>query len=116
MAPHASQSHRSRLQTHRPIARGAIGNPWIFRQLRAMIKNEPLPQPPGLDAQASVILRHFEMLMALYGKYKAVGHFRKFLVNYCKLHPQRKKAQRSLLAAKSDTEVISAIKLWYPVN
>ena len=98
------------------IARGAIGNPWIFRDLRAIMRNEPLPQPPGLSEQAGVILRHFEMVKDLYGQFKAVGYIRKFLVHYCKLHPERKKAQKNLLAAKNHLDLLETIKRWYMVN
>ncbi len=33
------------------VARGAIGNPWIFRQIRALAAGQPLPPPPDLREQ-----------------------------------------------------------------
>ena len=30
------------------VARGAIGNPWIFAQARALAAGQPLPDPPTL--------------------------------------------------------------------
>ena len=30
------------------IGRGAMGNPWVFAEIRAMLKNEPAPQQPSL--------------------------------------------------------------------
>ena len=95
------------------IARGAVGNPWIFRDLRAVIEGKALPPTPCLTEQAEVILKHFEMLCKLYEIKKAIGHFRKFLIHYCKLHPQRKRAQKSLLAADSKLQLLAAIKQLY---
>lgn len=95
------------------IARGAIGNPWIFGQLRAMFEGKAMPPSPDLYEQGQVILEHFEMVSRLYKGIKAVRYFRKFLVHYCKIHPKRKKVQQILLAAENRDEVIAGIKQWY---
>jgi len=98
------------------IGRGAIGNPWIFQNLRAIVNGETASSPPHLNSQGQVITKHFELVWELYEKAKAVRYFRKFAVNYCRHHPQRKKAQQSLLAAESKNEVFDAIKKWYEIN
>ena len=38
------------------IARGAIGNPWIFSQCQALANGRPLPPPPSLFEQRDVML------------------------------------------------------------
>ncbi|MDD5326517.1 MAG: tRNA-dihydrouridine synthase family protein [Phycisphaerae bacterium] len=93
------------------IARGAIGNPWIFSQLREGEKFIP----PTLEQQGEVILKHFDLVCKLYKHKKAVGYFRKFTAIYCKLHPLRRKAQKTLFAAKTVEEVLAGIKEWYGV-
>ena len=75
------------------IARGAIGNPWIFRNLQAVLLGRNKPAPPNITEQGQIILRHFQAVCQIYPARKAVGYFRKFAVNYCRLHPNRKKAQ-----------------------
>ena len=40
------------------VARGACGNPWIFRELAAAERGLPPPQPPSRDEWAEVVLRH----------------------------------------------------------
>jgi tRNA-dihydrouridine synthase B len=95
------------------IARGAIGNPWIYRGLHTLLKGEPAPLPPTLAEQAEVIRKHFEMICQLYTPTRAVRYFRKFLVRYCRLHPKRKQAQKTLLAANSKTQLLAAIAKWY---
>ena len=95
------------------IARGAIGNPWIFRNLRAVLEGKPLPPPPSLTEQGEVILKHYELICQLYATAKTIRYFRKFLVNYCKLHPERRKVQKALLAVRKQDELVPAIKQWY---
>ncbi|MFC1633420.1 tRNA dihydrouridine synthase [Planctomycetota bacterium] len=95
------------------IARGAIGNPWIYRGLHSVLKGEPEPPAPNLTEQADVIHKHFEMIYRLYAPIKAIRYFRKFLIRYCRLHPERKQAQKTLLAANSKTQLFAAIKRWY---
>ncbi len=95
------------------IARGAIGNPWIFSELKALLTGEPKPPPPSITEQGQVMLEHFEMIAQTREMIKAVRYFRKFAVNYCRRHPRRKKAQAALMKARSSTEVITAIKQFY---
>jgi nifR3 family TIM-barrel protein len=40
------------------VARGACGNPWIFRELRAAELGRARPPPPSRDEWISVMLRH----------------------------------------------------------
>ena len=98
------------------IARGAIGNPWIFAQLRAFFDGKACPAVPDVCRQHGVILGHFKHVTELYGQVRAVGHFRKFIVGYCRLHPQRKKAQRDLLAAADSCQLFAALDKWYPLS
>jgi tRNA-dihydrouridine synthase B len=91
------------------IARGAIGNPWIFKQLRE--GNNFVP--PSLIEQGQVILKHFRLLCSLYGDEKAVKHFRKFASGYCKPHPSRRKVQKAFFAADTADEFLAVVKLWY---
>jgi nifR3 family TIM-barrel protein len=96
------------------IARGAMGNPWIFRNLRSVFDGDGPLEAPGLEEQGQVILRHFELVRGLYEAEKAVRYFRKFIVGYCKIHPERKRAQQGLLTASDRKELLAAVKKWYP--
>jgi len=43
------------------VARGACGNPWIFRELRAAEEGRPPPPPPGRDEWAALVMRHVRL-------------------------------------------------------
>jgi len=48
------------------VARGAVGNPWIFRDLRCVWENRPIPPPPDLTEQRLVIFEHFGRILKDY--------------------------------------------------
>jgi tRNA-dihydrouridine synthase B len=91
------------------IARGAIGNPWLFSQLR---EGKDFVAPT-LEQQGRVISKHFHLLCKLYGHKKAVRCFRKFTIAYCKLHPLRKKAQKALFSVNTAEEFLAVVQQWY---
>jgi len=95
------------------IARGAIGNPWIFRDLQAIINGRDKPFEPNLEEQGKIILKHFELVCQLFDNIKAVRYFRKFLGGYSKRHPERKKLRQQVLAAENKSEFIETINRWY---
>ncbi len=43
------------------VARGAMGNPWIFRELRAHELGQPIPPPPTRDEWAEVVRLHVRL-------------------------------------------------------
>jgi len=66
------------------VGRGAMGDPWIFRDLnRAYLGLEPLPAPSQRD-KLDMMIRHLEMLCDLKGEPAAVREFRKFVGWYTK--------------------------------
>lgn len=66
------------------IARGALGNPWIFREANALWRGEEKPAPPTLDEKIAMILRHLDDLIAQKGEYAGVREMRKFIGWYLK--------------------------------
>jgi len=97
------------------VARGAVGNPWIFSELLARSQGKPAPVPPTLAEQAQVMLEHFECVCQVAPASKAVPYFRKFTAGYSKRHPERKKTLLSLMAARTRDQLIAAVKEAYGV-
>jgi tRNA-dihydrouridine synthase B len=59
------------------VARGMLGNPWIFRELNAAWRGRPVPPPPTKEERLAMMLRHFDMLQAEKGERRAVLEMRK---------------------------------------
>ncbi|MGI5831034.1 MAG: tRNA dihydrouridine synthase [Thermoguttaceae bacterium] len=87
------------------IARGAIGNPWIFRDIAALYDGRPLPPPPSIDEQREVIREHWRLSEELYGFRRASTEMRKFLLRYAELHPQKKDVRMAFVSFKSAEEL-----------
>lgn len=66
------------------IARGALGNPWIFRDAIAIWKGEEKPPAPTLEEKIQMMLIHFQRLLAEKGEYAAVREMRKHVGWYLK--------------------------------
>lgn len=64
------------------IARGALGNPWFFKQAAEAIAGKPIT-PVTLDERIRVVLRHAELHIEQYGE-RGLVTFRKHLSWYFK--------------------------------
>ena len=72
------------------VGRGALGNPWIFRQLRDVLAGEPIYEP-SLREKIETALRHYDMLLGWKPEHVAVSEMRKHIGWY--LHGVRGAAQ-----------------------
>lgn len=59
------------------IGRGALGRPWLFRELAAWMRGEPPPGLPAPPARLSLMQRHLEDMVVHYGEAQAVRVARK---------------------------------------
>lgn len=66
------------------IARGFLGNPWIFRDAIAIWKGQEKPASPTLKEKVEMMLTHLERLSAEKGEYAAVREMRKHVGWYLK--------------------------------
>lgn len=94
-------------------ARGAVGNPWLLRDLRCVFEGHPIPASPTLAEQKESLLHHFNMVLELYEERRAVGYFRKFAAGYTKLHPQRKTVLLAFMAASTKQQVFDLVEQLY---
>lgn len=95
------------------VARGAIGNPWIFRQARALADGKPLPSPPPLAEQREVILEHFQLAEEVYGPERCGIPMRKFGIKYSSLHPKWKLVREEFARVKNLNDWRLVLDRWY---
>jgi nifR3 family TIM-barrel protein len=95
------------------VARGCIGNPWIFRQARAIYAGQPLPPPPTLHEQREIILEHFRLAEELYGTDRAGVPMRKFGIKYSQLHPSGVDVRTDFARVKNLSEWTKVLEKWY---
>lgn len=95
------------------IARGAIGNPWIFRQTRTLALEGRCPPPPSLHEQRELIREHFSMAEEIYGSRRAAAVMRKFGVRYAWLHPETEAVRMAFVRAKDRSEWFQVLETKY---
>jgi tRNA-dihydrouridine synthase B len=72
------------------VARGSLGNPWIFRDASAYLEKAAIPDRPSSDEIAEVMQRHLRLNCDFYGEDRGVVLFRKLFAWYVKgLHEVR---------------------------
>lgn len=81
------------------VARGAIGNPWIFKHARALAEGKTLA-PPSLFEQREVIASHYQLADELYGPKKCSALMRKFGIKYARMHPNYLEVRAAFIAVK----------------
>jgi tRNA-dihydrouridine synthase B len=95
------------------VARGAIGNPWIFQQVAELAAGRPLPDPPSLHVQREVIAEHYRLAEELYGAERCVPDMRKFAIKYTQLHPQHLDVRADFVKVKAAGQWQTVLDRWY---
>ena len=94
------------------LARGAIGNPWIFGQVRALAAGRT-PTAPDLAQQRAVIAEHYRLAEEIYGAERSCSRMRKFGIKYSRLHPQEEEVRAAFAVVKSPEQWRAVLDRWY---
>lgn len=94
------------------VARGAIGNPWIFEQARALAAGGEARSPDPAE-QRALIERHFELTSRLYGPRFVVKKMRRFSIHYAGLHPQPARARAAYISVRTLDDWQAALESLY---
>lgn len=87
------------------IGRGALGNPWIFREIKHFLKNgEKLP-PPSLEERLETMVSHFEMALDFHGERVGILEMRKHLGWYLKGLPHSSTVKRAIQESKNPGQI-----------
>jgi len=95
------------------IARGCIGNPWIFEDCRALWAGQELPDPPTISRQRESIEAHWNDAVSVYGESLAGRVMRKFGIKYAEHHPCYGEVKQAFIDVKSSVDFLAALERWY---
>lgn len=94
------------------VARGAIGNPWIFAQARALAAGRTV-ESPTLGEQREVICEHYRLAEQLYGPDRCGPLMRKFGIKYAQLHPQSAAVRDAFIRVRAQSDWDRVLDQWY---
>ncbi len=98
------------------IARGAIGNPWIFSELRALLSGTPVPRPPSVAQQRETLVAHYRLAEGLYGPKRAGFVMCKYGIKYARVHPRPLEVRDAFAAARNAEHWWAVLDRWYGVS
>ncbi|MEL7473727.1 MAG: tRNA-dihydrouridine synthase family protein [Planctomycetota bacterium] len=101
------------------VARGCIGDPWIFRRCRDLLAGRE-PREPTLAEQRSVLESHFELALKNNRTFrKPEMHtgktMRKFGIRFARWHPDHEAVKRRMIAVSSLDDWRAVLDEHYPV-
>lgn len=95
------------------IGRGAIGNPWIFKNIIYYLKTGENIEDISIEEKHNIIKEHFLLEIDEKGEYTGVREFRKHLSAYTKNLANSSKFRSKINSLESKDEVIKAINEYF---
>ncbi len=94
------------------IARGARGNPWVFREVAHFLETgEELPRP-SIEEVKEMILRHARMLIDFCGENMAIRQMRKHAGYYVTGYPDASKIRREVNLCVTFSDLERTLTKW----
>lgn len=87
------------------IGRAAIGNPWIFNEIKAFLHNGILLSPPDIQERIAVCRRHLLASCQWKGTIVGILEMRRHYANYLKGLPNIKEFRQKLVSLNSIDEI-----------
>jgi tRNA-dihydrouridine synthase B len=95
------------------VARGVLGNPWIFPRALALLAGTPPPAEPSLEERGRIARRHVEELARYYGIRRPEPRLVRQALYYAKDLPGAHELRAELQAARTLPELVDALKRWF---
>jgi len=91
------------------IGRAALGRPWLFRQIRAALRGEPIPPNPSSSEQRAVLLRHYELGVDRFGVEKGTMLMRRHACQYAQGHRGARRFRSQIAQACTPNEFCEVV-------
>lgn len=95
------------------VARGAQGNPWIFKSINHYIKTGEILPEPNLREKANLILRHTKMLINYKGEYTGIREMRRHISYYSKGIKDGSKLRQNINCVENYEDLEKIINLYF---
>lgn len=92
------------------VARGALGNPWIFREITQYLKSGKIIDRPSPQEVACVAIEHLKLCVDFYGARNGTIIFRKFFSRYTKGFRKARRLRELSSRVKTREEMAEIIR------
>lgn len=94
------------------VGRAAQGDPWIFAQINAFLRNEAMPDAPTPEERAAIVMRHLRGLTDRLGEKTAVKEMRTQLAFYFRGQKNAADFKKAAMQAETLAEVEDTVLRW----
>jgi len=94
------------------IARGAIGNPWIFRDILDLKKGN-IPKTPSLSERKEIMLKHFYLIKEFIGEKRAIRYIRGIFIWYSKNLPYSSYFRDKVTKIRNEDELMMLLNKYF---
>lgn len=98
------------------IGRGAMGNPWIFREVKHYLKTQKRLPSPSPKERFNVMMNHLKKAIKFHGKRIGVLEMRKHLAWYLKGLPYSALVKKSVQEAKDAKEIQNILINYFKIE
>lgn len=96
------------------IARESLSRPWIFAQIAALLRGEPLPPDPSLDEQRAVVLHHYDLVCQRFGVDRGTLLMRKFACAYAQGLPGAREFRGKVSRVQTREDFLEVMRTTFP--
>lgn len=96
------------------VGRAALGQPWIFQQMRNYLESSEIIEPPGFKQRLKTMREHLEGIHRLYGELQGVRIARKHMgwyMQHMDIQLSSRKSFNFLQSAAEQTEFLNKLEL-----
>ncbi|MEX3514856.1 tRNA dihydrouridine synthase DusB [Corynebacterium sp. LK2536] len=98
------------------VGRGCLGRPWLFAELSAHLRGEPVPEEPTLGEVTQIVYRHAELLAHYDGEAHACRDIRKHIGWYLRGFPVGGEVRSQLSKVNSLPDLRELLAPWAGSN
>ncbi|MEI6037038.1 MAG: tRNA dihydrouridine synthase DusB [Planctomycetota bacterium] len=98
------------------IARESLSRPWIFAQIAALLRGEPLPPDPSLDEQRALVLHHYDLVCQRFGVDRGTLLMRKFACSYAQGLPGAREFRGKVSRVQTREDFLEVMRTTFPTQ
>lgn len=96
------------------IARASLSKPWLFKQVLAALRGEPIPPDLSPSEERELLLHHFRLVVDRFGPQKGTNLMRKFACCYAQGRSGAREFRARVSKIKESVEFYRVVQQYFP--